>query len=190
MSSFVFLELLDRDLNLFFHEISEVVTGKALKHPVHLTVRGPYSSGVPKRILETCRRRMEHDVLRICGVGRFRNPGEEVVFLRVESPNLRRVWYKPDYPIERFGFNPHISVYRGADSSLAESIYRFFQHENLELFCAEYQFVTRVTRQLRMFRTPVAHFPFHLILNGRVSANFVDRLRVVVARHRRRGAPR
>lgn len=190
MPAFVFLEITDRNLNFLFAAIAQAIYGQRPAQPTHLTIRGPYAGRVPNGVVRHCRSILEQDVLRIADVGRFNNENEEVVFLRVDSPNLRRVWWKPDYPIGKFGFNPHISLYRGKDVALAEALELFFRHEGIELFCAEFRLVSAVTRQQEMLvpPVPVSLFPFHAILDGKIRENFLSRLDVVITRVRRRSA--
>jgi len=90
---------------------------------------------------------MAYDVLEIGQVGRFSNPGEETVLSRIDSPNLRKIWWKPDFSIEKFGFNPHISLYRGPDAHFADRIAAFLEQEEITLLCAEYRLVPHVTKQ-------------------------------------------
>ena len=188
MPSFVFLEITDRSLNFLFAAMACSIYEKKPAQPTHLTIRGPYSGRVPPGVVQHCRNVLAQDVLRIADVGRFKNADEEVVFLRVDSPNLRRVWWKPDYPISKFGFNPHISIYRGKDIVLAEALERFFLHERLELFCAEFRIVSAVTRQQEMLVPPVpmSLFPFHEVLRGNIKEKLLSRLDVVITRVRRR----
>ena len=75
--------------------------------------------------------------MRIGGVGRFRKP-EEVVFLRVDSPNLRKVCWKRNYP-KKDGHEPHISLYRGSDAAFADRVADFLTREALEFSCTEYK---------------------------------------------------
>lgn len=188
MPAFVFLEITDRNLNFLFAAIAHSVYGKSSAQPTHLTIRGPYAGKVPKGVVQHCREVMALDVLRIADVGRFSNDGEEVVFLRVDSPNLRNVWWKPDYPISRFGFNPHLSIYRGKDGALATALERFFLHERVELLCAEFRIVSAVTKQQEMLvpPVPISLFPFHEVLRGQIRENLLSRLEVVITRVRRR----
>lgn len=192
MAEFVFLELADRDLNLLFASIAETIQGIRPNKAPHLTVRGPYSGKVPSGTVTDCRKKMQNDVLEISSVGRFGNAGEEVVFLHVTSPNLRRIWWKPDYPISKFGFNPHISIYRGEDVELAEAIERFFGHEEIRFLCAEYRITTHVTRQKDMFHVevPIARLLSRFEESGSLRENFLSRLGLVVLRHQRRSSNR
>lgn len=183
MASFVFLEIRDRDLNFLFSGIHRVLYGSPPAKAAHLTIRGPYKRGVPPSMIRECRRKLEHDVLTISEVGQFSNPREGVVFLRVGSPNLRRVWWKPDYPLRSFGFNPHISLFRSDDRDLVERVHRFFLHEGLDLKCAEFLVTPYVSRQLEIFP---GKLPEALVATGRVRLGLLDRLDTVVKRHRRR----
>lgn len=185
MAAFVFLEITDRDINYLLLGIQEILYGSRPKRAAHLTIRGPYSRSVTQATLKSLSDRLKYDVLEIAGVGRFSNPLEEVVYVNVTSPNLRRVWWKPDYPIERFGFNPHISLYRGPDSDLATRVETFFKHENLRLLCAEFRIVAHVSRsaQLEIFEPQV---PRALVATGRVSPNLLERLTVLALRQQRR----
>lgn len=115
MPGFAFLEITDPDLNLLFAGISQAIYGRRPDRAPHLTSRGPYRGPVPRATLERAQKAMTGEVLVIGGGGRFSNPNEHVVFVSVESRALRRIWWKPDYSIRQYGFNPHISLYRGPD---------------------------------------------------------------------------
>ena len=133
---------------------------------------------------------MVNDVLVIGGVGRFSNPNEHVVFLSVSSPALRRIWWKRDYSIKKYGFTPHISLYRGDDEALATALERFFHWEKPQIYCAEFRIVSTVSKQGEMFPrdVPVARYPFHRMLRGNIQPNLLSRLEVAVSRAKRRSS--
>ena len=87
-SHFVLLEIRDPEVNAFLWDVKKLLMGTRDSRPVHLTIRGPYVGRVPRGVLARCRSVMRHDVLRIADVGRFRNRVEQVVFFRVDSPQL------------------------------------------------------------------------------------------------------
>ena len=89
------------------------------------------------------------DTLQIGKVGRFTNPDQEVVFLRVDSPNLRKVWWKPSYPIKDHGYTPHISLYRGSDAEFADRVAGFLRREQIELTCNEHRLTVHLGDGLR-----------------------------------------
>lgn len=183
MASFIFLEIVDREINHLLATMTEILTGIRTTEPAHLTVRGPYQHDPSEGTIRRLREQMRHDVLRIGGVGRFENPGEQVVFLRVDSPNLRRIWYKPDYPIGSYGFTPHISIYRGPDDCLAGLLEEFLVREDLVLHCAEFRLVQRLTRQGVLFTDEVPGTPYSFRASG-LRGDFLDRLRAAVEAYR------
>ena len=136
---FVFLEITDPELGSLLQRMQWILSGVEPRHPVHLTLRGPYRREVPPKILKKLRQTLQGEVLHIGGVGRFTNRDEEVVFLGVDSPSLRTVWWKRDYPIKSHGYRPHISLYRGHDSVFARGVQDFLEHEALDLYCADYR---------------------------------------------------
>jgi len=185
---FIFLEIIDPEINALFMAITEIVSGKRLAKPVHLTVRGPYEGSVPPNALNTCRSEMKYDVLKIANVGRFSNPKEEVVYFQVDSPHLRNIWYKPTYKIGEYGFNPHLSVYRGKDRNWADIVANFLEGERIELLCAEFQFVPYLTKQMQLLPTEIQvskHFP-RLLNAGRIHETFLIRLTSLANKYRSR----
>src|SRR5688500_16190366 len=111
---FVLLEITDPTVNALLWQMPDLLTCIRGRSPIHVTFRGPYETEDSRaQALELAN--LRSDVLRIAGVGRFSNAGEEVVYFRVDSPHLRAATWKRDFPIFRYGFEPHISVYRGRD---------------------------------------------------------------------------
>lgn len=180
--NFVFLEITDPDVNALFSAFSKVINGAPIDKAPHLTIRGPYSERIPSIKLKEWREIIKLDVLSFGNAGIFSNQEEFVVYLSVNSPNLRKIWHKPDYPISKYGFNPHISIYRGSNEQFAASLYEFFDKENLELFCAEFRIVEYVSRLIKLFSDefPLAEYPQRLTINGRMKTDFIERLIAVV----------
>ena len=145
---FLFLEILDRDINALLTRLQEEFGSRLSKTNTHLTVRGPFPDPIPTRDIERFQRAMEGDTLLIAGVGKFDNADAHIVYLKINSANLKSIWFKPDYPIETHGFNPHISLYRGQDSKLAECIHAFLEAQKIELLCHDFRLSTYVTEQL------------------------------------------
>lgn len=187
--TFLILEITDPEVNAFLWNVRRILTGRAGRAPIHLTLRGPYEGERPKAVMEQVRDALRHDVLRIGGhggVGRFSNPAEEVVFFRVDSPNLRSTWWKRDYPVEKFGFEPHISLYRGADATLADRVEMFFKDEAVQLFCAEYRLVWHDVGQPSLLSPPEPTIGAMVEMHesSRVDASVLDRLQELRDKHR------
>lgn len=180
---FVFLEILDPEINSTLFDIKQILTGKRPKRPIHLTIRGPYDQRVPQDVLEQCQKIMQYDVIRISDVGKFHNPGEEVVYFRVDSPNLREIWWKPDYPIEKYGFEPHVSLYRGPDKHLADIVADFLEKEEIEMLCAEFRIVSYLHQQMELFPppTPISENYSRHINSKRIKPDFLSRLKHLIS---------
>jgi len=178
---FLFLQLLDPEVNTLLLTINEIVAGVMPNTLPHLTVRGPYDAPVPKKIIKFCQDTLKYDVLKICSIGRFSNEDEEVVYFKIDSPNLRSIWYKPTFTIGEYGYNPHISIYRGKDEKWADILTNFFECENLELLCAEFRFVPYITKQLPLLQSEMiaANHISRLLGSGRVSDSFLSRLKAL-----------
>ncbi|MFC1748891.1 hypothetical protein ACFL2V_08785 [Pseudomonadota bacterium] len=119
-----------------------------------------------------------YDVLKIGNIGLFSNPKEEVVFFNVDSPHLREVWWKPDYPIKHYGYNPHISIYRGSNKKLAAALKDFIYNDDFELLCSEFEITTYLTRQLQLLPSEEVESKqfLRLLSSGKVSPTFLSRL--------------
>jgi 2'-5' RNA ligase len=177
MSAFVLLELLDPGVNAFLNEIWIGLHQFSSRRLAHITIRGPYTGAVPTTVIEEYSNLLKYDGITIGGVGYFPNANEQVVFLRVSSPNLRQAWWKPDYPIEKYGFAPHISLYRGHDGDLAQKFYEFMCNENVHMVCSEHRLVVNKVNQGDFFRYDPAQTQKYenLIDLGYVQRGFADR---------------
>lgn len=138
----VLLEIHDEEISSLISALRRVFTGRKSKSPVHVTVRGPYTSPIDARRLASWMKKIRNDVLLISGAGRFDSRGEHFVYLKVsatgKTANLNRITRKQDFPKSKFGFNPHITVYAGRDEKLADRVYKFLQAERFELLCRDF----------------------------------------------------
>lgn len=190
-SGFILLEIADPSVAAFLWSVREALSGERLAGgPIHVTLRGPYEGAPPNRAIENVRRQLRHDVLEVAGVGRFSNADDprrgEVVYFRVNSPHLRKAWWKPSFPIGIHGFEPHISVYRGSDALLAERAAVLLDEARICLRCAEHRVVVHVTGQPSMFRrhVPSVHDVARLVDSTELDFTVVERLRELVERHK------
>lgn len=136
---FLFLELLDPEINVLLAGLRKVFgNGNASSH-VHVTIRGPYSGEIPKGTIEKYEIIVRHHPIVIHGIDTFRNEGENVVFIRVHHESLRKVWWKRDFPIRDFGYNPHISLHKTPDPEFAKTIKDFLEGENINLSCNDFR---------------------------------------------------
>lgn len=179
---FILLEILEPGVNHLIRGIKDIVSGSEHLRPIHITLRGPYKSIIRSHRLDKLEQTLSTSPIYICGVGRFKNKDEEVVFFRVSGENIRKVWWKPDFTIRRHGFQPHISVYRGKDTHFANVLESFLKHENIELTCSKYKLTVRQSKQLELFqRSPDQPSDLlQLFAAGLVSETILVRLRDLV----------
>ena len=144
---FLYLELLDSSINAFLNKTARCAGNKKQSSPVHVTVRGPYKNPIKKETFEKCQSDMKGDIIEISGVGRFSNDGEEVVYFRVDSTNLRKTWKKMDFTIAQYGFNPHISIYRGNDAQWADELFQFLQKINIKILTSQFKLIEVTSKQ-------------------------------------------
>jgi len=96
-------------------EAIRFLSNPAEKHRAHITVRGPYR----KRIdLKNINRKIAGDKVVIDSVGNFFESGQNTVYFRCSSQELRVVWKKKNYP-----FNPHVTVYDSGSGEFARRLF-------------------------------------------------------------------
>ena len=112
------------------------------------------------------------------------------MYLRVDSPNLRKVWWKPTYPIKDHGYAPHISLYRGHDAVFASSVADFLKCEALDLSRADYKLTVHRPGSLPFLDRPAGVSAAGPLGGaGQVDSSLLERLGHVVNQHRRHVLP-
>ncbi len=148
---FLFLEFLDPEINDLLFQLRNQFTGGNLSSRIHVTVRGPYKSSIKVSVVRRFQSVLEGEPILIQGVGMFSNPNEFIVYIKVYSEGLRKIWWKPDYPKNKYGFNPHISLYKGRDKALAEKIIKFLNGEGIRFVCSEFRLAPYTSKQTELF---------------------------------------
>lgn len=183
---FLFLEIRDSEICYLLHELRLRFNGKPSKSNIHITVRGPYRHELRADDIRKFQQILEKDTIRISGVGRFEHSGSSVVFLRVESKHLESIWWKRDFPKQIYGFNPHISLYSGNDTLLADRVFNFLELEALCLETRQFELTPYVSNQYCLMSTAQRkvekHF-LHLILDGKVKGDILNRAQALVELH-------
>jgi hypothetical protein len=182
MNSFIVLEIIDPEVNALFSAIWKITMGTTNPKRAHITLRGPYKGRVPISAINTCKKRLQYDAIRLNGIGKFINGDENVVYIQVSSPNIRETWWKPDYPISEFGFEPHISLYRGENKKLADCIYKYLTKEKIDIICAEHRIIVNKVHEYDLFKTEYRIEGKYdiLIENKKISRTFINRLKKIV----------
>jgi 2'-5' RNA ligase len=175
---FVFLEIRDPEINALFGWLRESAMGAPSRHNVHITIRGPYSAEVPESQLKRIQEALNADPIVFDGVGMFSAGTRYVVYVKVQHPKLRQVWWKPDFPVEVYGFNPHITLYEGGDKHRAEAVLHFLQHETLRVLTWDFEVTARVSDHRDLFGDAprLAESFLGLINKGLVRPDIISRL--------------
>jgi hypothetical protein len=105
----------------------------------------------------------------------------------VSSTPLKKIWWKPDFPIEKYGFNPHVTLFKGRESVLADEILKFLKHEDIALLCHDFRLTPYAAKQADMF--PVEPAPLNrqfLQLSNRrlIKADVLQRAANLIRRHK------
>ena len=177
--NFLFLELLDAEINGLLFCIRELASGSAKRTNIHVTLRGPYAGPVPLQVMRRVERSLLKDTLLIANPGVFRNGATYVVYLAVTHRYLQSVSWKRDFPVKDFGFNPHITLYAGENGSRAETLLEFLKEERIELICSEFRVTTyaRSSPPLIEEESCIQFFYPRLLNAGRIRADLLLRLK-------------
>lgn len=178
---FVFIEPRDPEIIAFFNCFRDTVGSKDSRKPVHVTLQGPRKRAPTVGQVEDWHQQLEGAPLFIGNPGMFENSNEAVVFLRVEHPRLRSLWYKRDFPVSKFGSNPHISVYRGSNQELAHNIFEFLKKVRVELLCWDFAITVYTAKQRPLFNWIAEYDSIeNLIDRGKIQKGYFQILEEIV----------
>jgi 2'-5' RNA ligase len=136
--SFVFLEISDPEISALIYGIRAVAMTSPPKTAPHITVRGPYARPVSRKELLRYGRILSPHPVVLEGIGAFQSGDRTTVYMKVQHPYLRQIWWKPDYPIKEFGFNPHVTLYEGKDADRAGRLQVFLRREDIKLLTSDF----------------------------------------------------
>jgi hypothetical protein len=176
--SFVFLQITDPEIGALIYGIRSIAMGVAPKSGPHVTIRGPYSRPLSgAQILRYGKTLASHPVV-LEGIGKFQSGDRTTVFMKVQHPKLLQVWWKPDYPIKEFGFNPHVTMYEGTDDVRAQRLEIFLRREGIKLLTADFGVTPYVSDNKDLFPAVENHERLFLKLVNRslVRPDVLDRL--------------
>ena len=150
---FLVLEILDAEIVLFLSTLRREF-GSNVRPEVHITVRGPYMEPIKGDDIDRFQDMVQGSTILLRGFDIFDNPSQSVVYLRAHNSQLRKIWWKPDYPSAQFGFNPHISILKTKDRKRANEVFRFLNRQGLEFECKEFRLVPLTRKQGELFPFP------------------------------------
>ncbi|MFT3907207.1 MAG: hypothetical protein QM718_12930 [Steroidobacteraceae bacterium] len=165
-------------MNALLRWAREAAMGRDKPGNIHVTVRGPYSSPIRATQLARYRRLLASDPLLVEGAGAFAVGENTVVYLKVHHPRLRQIWWKPDYPVSMYGFNPHLTIYEGTDGARAERVLEFLRREQIKLLTWKFEVTTHVSDQRDLFPRSFRDVePFlGLVRSGHIRPDIINRL--------------
>ena len=189
--SFIFLQFLDAGINALLSGLMREFGNSKTESGIHITVRGPYSGRIPKKSIAKFEDIIRHDPILIRGIDVFQNQAENVVYIRAHSDSLKKIWWKPDFPVKKFGFNPHITLHKTPDVEFAKIISDFLKKENIELICREFRLIPFTSKQGDFFSfdpDPQNRYFSELSNQELVHMDILHRAANVVEEYRRRCA--
>ena len=158
MKVFVFLKFNDKEIYSLLSEIRRVLNGgKNPSSHIHITVRGPFKEPRGENVLSGFLEALDGEPILISGVGKFPIGSKAIVYLKVNSPHLRKIWHKPDFPVKEYGFNPHITLFEGSPDD-AERVYDFLRREDLSLLSHDYEIVQYASKNMELYKSEERSF--------------------------------
>lgn len=151
MRYFVFLEFTDPKVREFLNNIRSALMGQPVLKPAHVTIRGPYDTYPEPDTLSALRENLQGYGVFIGGAGTFKTSTGYVVYLRVSSPVFPEIWWKPDFSIEKYGINPHITVFETESKNAATAVERFLRRERIDISTFNIALTIYASKQMELF---------------------------------------
>ncbi len=174
---FLFLEIIDREVNSFLLQLRDVLSEKKHATNIHITLKGPQTSFALKNNIKQYKN--DHPEIDINGVGRFDNELSHVVFFRVACGDLKKynLWRKPDY---KGGYNPHITIYEGVNREIADVIYKYLLKCEIDLTVRHYEFTEYTRKQMTLQYHSIKSYLKNASLQSYYS-KIIEGARIVIA---------
>ena len=137
MKEFILIQLEEIRILSFIVRVQNILNGQPSVLPPHITVKGPYTSKISVKTLESTKNKIKSPII-IKGADFFDNPNELVLYFKTKIEDIEKIWYKPSYPISKYGLNPHITLYKGKNRDLINQVIDYFDEINLCLLCNEF----------------------------------------------------
>jgi 2'-5' RNA ligase len=120
----VAIKLKDRRIQNLANEVQTKFAVVPKRIDPHVTLQGPFKAPISRDFERRTRAKMpESHALSVNGVGTFKVGAKTVVYLKVAGdPIVRTMWFKPDFPVSKFGRNPHITIFKGSDECAAQVV--------------------------------------------------------------------
>jgi hypothetical protein len=129
------------------------MNGGRVKTKPHITIQGPFLDRITASKIMDIKNKLKGDQFLIGNPIIFETKSGVALCLKVQSKNLQSVWDKPDYPVEKYGFNPHITIYEGPRIEYAQAALDFLKSKShrIELISSDFSILPYVSKQMEIF---------------------------------------
>ena len=105
--------------------------------------------------------------------------------MKVKNEKLKKIWKKQDYPISKYGINPHITLCETTNKKYADELIKYLNKENINLLCHKYRFTQYVSKQNELFNDPIRNEKkfLNLLTNRKISLTFLSRLDKLIKKY-------
>jgi len=109
----------------------------------------------------------------------------DIKFLKVKNEKLKKILKKQDYPISKYGINPHITLCETTNKKYADELIKYLNKENINLLCHKYRFTQYVSKQNELFNDPIRNEKkfLNLLTNRKISLTFLSRLDKLIKKY-------
>lgn len=155
---FVFAEFGSPEVQQFLSRLRAALSFTTKTSPVHVTLRGPYSTPPPEEELQELAEKMRGYGVKIHDHGYFYTPSGFSVFLRAECTVFRELWDKPDYKVPKARIQPHVTLFESKNRDAAQAVRDFLRAERIhihtyDVFLSVFQ---SKSAQKNLFDLPIA----------------------------------
>ena len=105
------LNIRNKEIDSLFNELRSDYHNSIPSFP-HITIRGPRQK-FNESTIEKVEKVIQTISIEVVGLDIMEYKNLYFCVFKVNSPELKDIWDKPDFPIRKFGFKPHITLYKG-----------------------------------------------------------------------------
>lgn len=105
------LKIKNTVINHLFNDLRENYHELIPRFP-HVTIRGPQKR-FRQATLDKVEKITQDISMEITGLDILESNNVYFCVFIIKAPSLKEVWHKPDFPVQKFGFNPHITLCKG-----------------------------------------------------------------------------
>lgn len=102
---------------------AKLVCNPKSRSEAHVSIRGPYKHKINNDILTKYNAILSGSKILVSGIGSFINENQNTVFLKCKSESIKKVWTRKN----KYGYNPHITIYDNSLKSFASSLFNELQ---------------------------------------------------------------